>query len=296
MRTIPSALQAKLDSGVTTLCRCWIVTRSDGVVQGFTDHDEDVARRRRHLPRRHRADRQRGDAEARPRDRRVRRSPARWPTTRSTRTISPPAATTRPASNSGWSTGASRTCACCSPRASLGEVKRDGPAFTAELRGLERAADAGHRPALTPRPARPISATRAARSISTLPAYHGSGMVAGADGDLVVHRQRARCFRRRLVHRRQTDLHRRRQCRPARRGEDASQQWRGHASTLWQAMPQPIAAGDAFTVTAGCDKPFATCHDRFDNVVNFRGFPHIPATTSSSAIRCRASRAMTARV
>jgi uncharacterized phage protein (TIGR02218 family) len=42
MRTIPSALQAKLDSGVTTLCRCWVVTRRDGVVQGFTDHDEDV--------------------------------------------------------------------------------------------------------------------------------------------------------------------------------------------------------------------------------------------------------------
>ena len=42
MRTIPFALQAKLDSGCTTLCRCWIVTRGDGVVQGFTDHDEDV--------------------------------------------------------------------------------------------------------------------------------------------------------------------------------------------------------------------------------------------------------------
>ena len=33
---------------------------------------------------------------------------------------------------------------------------------------------------------------------------------------------------------------------------------------------------DAFTVTAGCDKRFQTCHDRFNNVVNFRGFPHIP--------------------
>src|SRR3954447_7053041 len=43
MRTIPSALQDKLDSGVTTLCRCWIVTRRDGVQQGFTDHDRDVA-------------------------------------------------------------------------------------------------------------------------------------------------------------------------------------------------------------------------------------------------------------
>jgi uncharacterized phage protein (TIGR02218 family) len=45
---------------------------------------------------------------------------------------------------------------------------------------------------------------------------------------------------------------------------------------LWQAMPQPIATGDTFTVTAGCDKRFDTCHDRFNNVVNFRGFPHIP--------------------
>ena len=42
MRTIPSALQAKLDSGVTTLCSCWIIPPSDGVTQGFTDHDEDV--------------------------------------------------------------------------------------------------------------------------------------------------------------------------------------------------------------------------------------------------------------
>ena len=42
MRTIPTALQAKLDSGVTTLCRCWIVRRRDGVVQGFTDHDQDI--------------------------------------------------------------------------------------------------------------------------------------------------------------------------------------------------------------------------------------------------------------
>jgi uncharacterized phage protein (TIGR02218 family) len=42
VRTISPDLQAKLDSGVTTLCRCWLITRSDGATQGFTDHDEDV--------------------------------------------------------------------------------------------------------------------------------------------------------------------------------------------------------------------------------------------------------------
>jgi uncharacterized phage protein (TIGR02218 family) len=41
-------------------------------------------------------------------------------------------------------------------------------------------------------------------------------------------------------------------------------------------MPEPIALGDTFAVTAGCDKRFPTCRDRFNNTVNFRGFPHIP--------------------
>lgn len=42
MRQIDPALQARLDSGATTLCRCWRVTRADGQVLGFTDHDADV--------------------------------------------------------------------------------------------------------------------------------------------------------------------------------------------------------------------------------------------------------------
>ena len=42
MRSIPAALQDKLDGGVTTLCRCWLITRNDGVTQGFTDHDADI--------------------------------------------------------------------------------------------------------------------------------------------------------------------------------------------------------------------------------------------------------------
>ena len=34
--------------------------------------------------------------------------------------------------------------------------------------------------------------------------------------------------------------------------------------------------GDGVAVTAGCDRQFATCRDRFANAANFRGFPHIP--------------------
>ncbi len=42
MKTLPSALQARLAGGVTTLCYCWRVTRHDGLVLGFTEHDRDI--------------------------------------------------------------------------------------------------------------------------------------------------------------------------------------------------------------------------------------------------------------
>lgn len=42
MKNISDALQEHLDSGATTMCYCWRVTRNDGVVQGFTEHDEDL--------------------------------------------------------------------------------------------------------------------------------------------------------------------------------------------------------------------------------------------------------------
>ena len=39
-----------------------------------------------------------------------------------------------------------------------------------------------------------------------------------------------------------------------------------------------VMVGDALDVTAGCDRRFATCRDKFGNGVNFRGFPHIPGS------------------
>lgn len=50
-----------------------------------------------------------------------------------------------------------------------------------------------------------------------------------------------------------------------------------HATlTFWRAPAAPVSAADTFTLTAGCDKAPATCLERFDNIVNFRGFPHMP--------------------
>ncbi|MBL6853125.1 MAG: DUF2163 domain-containing protein, partial [Alphaproteobacteria bacterium] len=43
MKTLPAGMQSHLDSGATTLCWCWKLTRRDGATLGFTDHDEPVA-------------------------------------------------------------------------------------------------------------------------------------------------------------------------------------------------------------------------------------------------------------
>jgi len=37
------ALEAHLAGGLTTVCHCWSIERSDGMVLGFTDHDNDLA-------------------------------------------------------------------------------------------------------------------------------------------------------------------------------------------------------------------------------------------------------------
>ena len=41
-------------------------------------------------------------------------------------------------------------------------------------------------------------------------------------------------------------------------------------------MPDTIAVSDGFNIIAGCDKTAETCKAKFSNLVNFRGFPHVP--------------------
>lgn len=43
----------------------------------------------------------------------------------------------------------------------------------------------------------------------------------------------------------------------------------------------PIVAGDRFSISAGCDKSFAQCKKKFANSVNFRGFPHLPGNDAA---------------
>lgn len=48
------------------------------------------------------------------------------------------------------------------------------------------------------------------------------------------------------------------------------------ALTFAEVVEDWIVPGDTLTLYAGCDRRFETCRTKFDNVVNFRGHPHIP--------------------
>jgi uncharacterized phage protein (TIGR02218 family) len=45
----------------------------------------------------------------------------------------------------------------------------------------------------------------------------------------------------------------------------------------------PVLPGVIFTVKAGCDKSFGTCKAKFANSLNFRGFPHMPGNDQAYA-------------
>ncbi|HZL30400.1 MAG TPA: DUF2163 domain-containing protein [Pseudolabrys sp.] len=273
MRTIPSALQAKLDSGVTTLCRCWIITRQDGVTQGFTDHDEDIVldevtcRAGTGLT---------GSEATANLGMAVDSSELTGALSDDTLNEDDLAAGLYDAAAvelwlTDWSEPELRVLLA---KGTLGEVRRDGAVFTAELRGLSEqlAPDSGR--LFTTTCSADLGDARCTVDL-TNPAFRGSGTVAALKATSSFTASGLDVFDDGWFTGGKLSF-------TSGANAGLSVEVKSHRKTdmvvfdLWQAMAHEIAEGDTFIVTAGCDKRFSTCHDRFDNVVNFRGFPHIP--------------------
>jgi uncharacterized phage protein (TIGR02218 family) len=45
---------------------------------------------------------------------------------------------------------------------------------------------------------------------------------------------------------------------------------------LWEPIRARMQTGDSIRLIAGCDKRFETCRLKFQNLINFRGFPDLP--------------------
>ena len=50
----------------------------------------------------------------------------------------------------------------------------------------------------------------------------------------------------------------------------------GRIIELWQDFALPLSIGDEITLEAGCDRQATTCAAKFNNMLNFQGFPFIP--------------------
>lgn len=274
MRAIPPLLQTKLNSGITTLCRCWIVRRRDGVVLGFTDHDRDLVLDA--VP--CRADTGLSGSEATSQlGLAVQGMDISGALVADSLTEADLAAGRYDAAAIelylvDWSDPALHVLLM---KGVLGEVRREGAAFTAELRSLTHrlAEESGRR--YTAMCSADLGDGRCAVDLN-VPELRGIGVVTALDSVSLLRVSGLDAFAdgwfsagkltftsgandglavEVKIHRVDTG---------------------GVTISLWQTMPEPVAPGDAFVVTAGCDKRFATCRDRFDNIVNFRGFPHIP--------------------
>jgi uncharacterized phage protein (TIGR02218 family) len=273
VRAIPAALQDKLDSGVTTLARCWLITRNDGLTQGFTDHDEDVVlgavtcRAGSGLT---------GSDAAQTLGLSIDGSELSGALADDTLNEADLAAGRYDAAAvelwlTDWSEPSSRVLLA---KGTLGEVKREGNAFTAEVRGLsQRLAETSGRLYTTTCSA-DLGDARCKIDLDD-PAFRGSGAVVALAATSSFTASGLDAFDDGWFSAGKLTF-------TSGANANLSVEVKSHRKEaavtldLWQAMPEPITAGDSFIATAGCDKRFQTCHDKFDNVINFRGFPHIP--------------------
>lgn len=274
MQAVPEALQARLDAGVTTLATCWKLTRRDGHVSGFTDHDRDLVFGGVSF----RAGSGFTASEAASRfDLSVGGGEISGALEHDGLDDADLAAGRYDAAGIetwlvDWTEPALRMMTA---RGTLGEIRREGAAFTAELRGLADALSQESGRLYTARCGADLGDARCKVDLANAP-WRGAGSVAALTGvsQFTVSGLESAADGLFSAGR----LYWTSGANAPLQAEIKQHEARGGAVTitLWQAMPEAIALGDTFVMTAGCDKGFATCRARFGNAANFRGFPHIP--------------------
>lgn len=274
VKALSSGLQEHLDGRATKMCYCWKVTRNDGLVQGFTDHDNTLTF---------------GGV---------------------TYEASSGFTATQFAASTGlavdnlevegaissdsineddlaaghydnakvevywvnWSNVAQRHIVS---RGFIGEVKRTGVMFQAELRGLSNALQQKTGRKYQRYCNAVVGDARCGINLASA-AYHGLGAVDIASSSRAFTATGLGGFSDDWFTAGVVNW-----LTGANAGQ--SMEVKLHNSTsgavsieLWQAMPFEIETGDTFTVTVGCKQDAAACNSKFSNIANFRGFNLIP--------------------
>lgn len=268
-------LQAHLETGITTVARCWKLTRADGVVMGFTDHDRDLT-----------FDAVTFRADSGLSARAVERSASLAVDNAEAIGALVDAGLTEPDIMAGlydgaelelweinWAVPAQRRVAF---RGHLGEIARAGGSFRAELRGLTDALNQTRGRVFQPQ-CGAVLGDSACRFDLGAPGYVAEAAIgSAADGQRFGLSGLAgfapRWFE--LGRLEVLDGPAAGQVGVIRADRLAPEGTR--AVALWQALGRSPRVGDRLRLIAGCDKRAETCRQKFNNFMNFRGFPHIP--------------------
>ncbi|WP_420567554.1 DUF2163 domain-containing protein [Thalassovita sp.] len=271
--TMNAEMQAHLATGVTTLCRVWAVERSDGHALGFTDHDRDLA----------------FDGITFRADTGLTAMALQQGTglsvdnTEAMGALSD-AAISEADIEAGLYDGAEVRCwlvnwadvnlRALQFRGQIGEIRRDGGAFEAELLGLTDLLNQPMGRVYQAPCAAVLGDASCGKDISE-EGYQAEVEVLSVEGNILTFASmpgyEVQWFQRGVLE--------------VLSGSGAGQSvpikrdWEtqnGREITLWTAMGAPVSAGDTVRLTAGCDKRMETCRNKFNNLINFQGFPDIP--------------------
>jgi uncharacterized phage protein (TIGR02218 family) len=269
-----AALHAHLATGATTLCRAWIVTRKDGTVMGFTDHDRDLVVEGVSC---------RADAGLSAR--------ALQQTTGLSVDNSEAVGALSDATISeadiqagrfdgaevrtylvNWAAPEERIVEF---RGSLGEITRSGGAFRAELRGLTELLNQPQGYAFQ-QACSAVLGDRRCRFDTATSGFVVEKALEGVSDGRVFRFANFPVFTDRWFEHGRLEVV---------SGEAKGLvgvvkidrvEGSGRRIELWQSVTATFGVGDRIRIIAGCDKTASTCRTKFGNFLNFRGFPHVP--------------------
>ncbi|MBE1284719.1 MAG: DUF2163 domain-containing protein [Rhodobacteraceae bacterium] len=266
--------RAHVESGLTTLCRCWEIRRKDGVSYGFTDHDRalgfdgiefkaDTGLSAKALQQSTGLSVDNSEALGALSDVAVQDADIE-------------AGRFDGAEVRAWMVNwADVNVRWLQFRGSIGELRRGGGAFHAELRGLTEALN---RPLgrVFQKPCTAVLGDKGCKFDLTTPGYVAEIIVTQVERAQRFEWQALSGFE------------------PGWFGKGRLEVLDGEAKGLWSMVKQDrvngpnrivelwepirakVVAGDTVRLIAGCDKRMQTCRLKFNNLVNFQGFPDIP--------------------
>ncbi|WP_163269305.1 DUF2163 domain-containing protein [Chelativorans alearense] len=275
---VAAALAAHLEGEVTTLCHCWRLTRSDGTVMGFTDHDREVV----------------CDGMAFMPETGLSASEARRSLGLAVDTVDVEGALSALDIEeadilAGVYDGARVETLLVNwqdasqfarlRRAVIGQIARRDGRFVAELESPERALDQTNGRTVRRSCDAELGDARCGVDLDA-GGFQGNGILEGVNGNSVIvsglDAFETGWFTNGVVTWMSgASAGRRERVAAHRKGVD------GVVLDLWWDAAAAVAPGDALTVVAGCDKRFSTCKAKFANSANFRGFPHLPGNDAA---------------